>query len=591
MTPPAAPPLPGRAAVRRLFGYLQPYRWAVAGAALCLLLGTPARLFSPLVTKYIVDEVIGKRRVEMLWPALLVMLAVHFVGAALQAGQGFLTGVVGQHFVFDLRNDVYRTVQAHSLRFFHDRRSGDLLARVMGDVDTLQDVCVDGVVNLVNNALQFITVAVILLVLSWQVGLATLAPMAGVALLVWLFNSKVRGLYRRIRDRLGDVSAKLQENLLGILVIKAFAREAEELVRFEAENRRYRDEAIKGIVARSVYFSSVFTVGFISSFVMVGVGAWYVLAGTFTLGGLIAYRGYWWSLFFPIQSLAQVNEMLQRGLAAAARLFEVLDEPKEIVDAPDAAELTRVDGALTFEQVTFGYRADEPVLTGVDLHVEPGGSLGVVGPSGAGKSTLLTLLLRLYDPLEGRILLDGHDLRQVTQRSLRHQCSIVTQEPFLFNASIRDNILYGRLEATEEELFAAAVAANAHDFVQQFADGYETVVGERGVKLSGGQKQRLCIARAFLADPRVLLLDEATAAVEPESEAIIQAALERLEQGRTAVIVSHRLSMVRDCDEIVVVLDGHLAEQGTHDELMAREGGWYARMYRLQMQGIDLAAD
>lgn len=566
----------------RLVRYLKPYWWQIAVGLACLLLATPAQLFPPLVWKFIVDEVIVNRKVELLLPAILVMMAVHLVGVGFSALRTYLLGVVAQRFVYDLRNELYRKLQSHSLRFFHERRSGDLLARVIGDVDTLQEVAINGVDNIIANALQFIGVAAIIVALNWKVGTLTLVPMAGVALLVWLFNARIRGLYRRIRDRLGDVSAKLQENLLGILIIKAFAHELYELQRFEQENRRYLNESIKGVIARTVYFPAVFTVGFFSSVVMVGVGAVFVLRGEFTIGGLVAYRGYWWQLFAPVFSLAQINEMVQRALAAASRVFEILDAPLEITDAPDAIDLLEVRGHITFEHVTFAYDDRNGVLQDVSFEVLPGQKVGIVGPSGAGKSTILALLLRLWEPQEGRILLDGYDLRQIKQESLRRHCAIVTQEPFLFNDTVKNNIRYGRLDATDDEVVEAAKLANAHEFIEQLPNGYDTVVGERGVRLSGGQKQRICIARAFLANPRILLLDEATASVEPESEAVIHAALERLMEGRTTIIVSHRLSMVRDCDQILVIQGGQVVERGTHEELMAN-GGWYARMYRLQM--------
>jgi ABC-type multidrug transport system fused ATPase/permease subunit len=568
--------------LRRLLPYLKPYWRPIALGFFCLVLATPASLFHPLVWMFVVDKVIVGGRHGLLLPALAVMAGVHLLSVGLGALRTYILGLVGQKFVTDLRLDLYRKIQAHSLEFFHQRRSGDLIARVIGDVDVLQQAAVNGVVDALANALQFVVVACVIVVMCPLVGVLTLLPMIGVVLLVYAFNSRVRGLYRRIRDRLGDVSAKLGENLSGILVIKSFAREPHEQERFEAENVHYQREAVRGVLASAVYFPAVFTIGFVSSIVMLGVGAWAIWPHSLTIGGLVALGRYWWQLFFPVQSLAQINEMLQRANAAAGRVFEVLDAPPEITDLPAARDLGHAGGRLTLENVTFAYVPGRPVIRGLDVEVLPGQKLGIVGPSGAGKSTLLSLLMRFYDPEAGRVLLDQTDIRELKQASLRRHMAIVTQEPFLFNDTVQANILYGRLGASAEEAYAAARQANAHDFILGLPRGYQTVTGERGVRLSGGQKQRLCIARAFLADPRILLLDEATAAVEPETEALIQAALERLMLGRTTVIVSHRLSMVRDCDLIVVIERERIAERGRHDELMSR-GGWYARMYRLQM--------
>lgn len=571
----------------RLLGLMRPYVTPIVIGFTCLVLATPAQMFPPLVWKYVVDEVIMNRKVEHLLPAMLVMLAVHLIGTGLSAARTYLLGVAGQRFVADLRNRLHDKLMRQSVRYHHDRKSGDLMARVIGDVDTLQEVVINGVDNVLGNALSLIWVAGIIVWLNWKVGTLTLLPLAVVAVMVWFFNLRVKGLYRAIRDRLGDLSAKLQENLLGVVIIKAFAREAYEQERFQQVNAEYLSTSLTGVKVRSVYFPGVMTVGFLSNIAMIGVGAYFVLRGEFTIGGLVAYRGYWWQLFAPVFSLAQVNEMIQRAIAAASRVFEVLDAPEEVTDAPDAIAPDTVQGHIRFDRVHFAYNPERPILQDVSFEVLPGQRIGIVGPSGTGKTTILNLMLRLYDPQEGRISLDGYDLRQLQQEAFRRHIALVTQEPFLFNDTVRHNILFGRLYATDEEIETAARLANAHDFVADLPQGYDTLVGERGVKLSGGQKQRICIARAFLANPKVLLLDEATASVEPESEALIQAALERLMQGRTTVIVTHRLSLVRDCDRILVVDEGRVIESGRHEELLEHDG-WYARMYRLQMEGGTL---
>jgi len=571
----------------RLLGLMRPYLVPIVIGFTCLVLATPAQMFPPLVWKYVVDEVILNHKVEHLLPAMLVMLAVHLVGMGLSAARTYLLGVAGQRFVADLRNRLHAKLMRQSVRYHHDRKSGDLMARVIGDVDTLQEVVINGVDNILGNALSLIWVAGIIVWLNWKVGTLTLLPLVVVAVMVWFFNLRVKGLYRAIRDRLGDLSAKLQENLLGVLIIKAFAREAYEQERFQQVNAEFTATSLKGVKVRSVYFPGVMTVGFLSNVAMIGAGAYFVLRGEFTIGGLVAYRGYWWQLFAPVFSLAQVNEMIQRALAAASRVFEVLDAPEEVTDAPDAIALDTVQGHIRFDRVHFAYNPERPVLQDVSFEVLPGQRIGIVGPSGTGKTTILNLMLRLYDPQEGVICLDGYDLRHLQQQAFRRHLALVAQEPFLFNDTVRHNILFGRLDATDEEIETAARLANAHDFIVDLPQGYDTLVGERGVKLSGGQKQRLCIARAFLANPKVLLLDEATASVEPESEALIQAALERLMQGRTTVIVTHRLSLVRDCDRILVIDEGRVIETGKHEQLL-ENGGWYARMYRLQMEGGTL---
>jgi ATP-binding cassette subfamily B protein len=571
----------------RILKYLRPYWRSIAVGLVCLLLATPAGLFHPLVWRYIVDEVIARRRVDLLAPALLAMIGAQMIGSVLSAFRSNLLEKVGQRFVLDLRNETYRKLQGQSLSYLHDNRSGDLQARVMNDIDVLQEVAIQGTDSILASGLSFLWVAGILLSINWRMGVVTLVPMLLVGVLVRIFNVRVRSLYRAARERLGDVGARLQENLAGMIVIKAFAREDAEARRFRAATEEYLRVNVRAINARSLFFPSVHFVGFLSSVLAIGVGAWLVLHGQASVGDLVAYRGYWWFLFSPINTLATVNDLIQRAVAAGRRVFELLDEPEAIQDAPDAVELTNVHGQVTFERVTFAYR-EQPVLREFSLSVAPGEMMALVGPSGSGKSTVLSLIPRFYDPQQGCVRVDGQDVRRVTQASLRRHIAMVLQETFLFSGTILENVRYGRPEATEEEVRAAARAANAHDFIEAMPEGYLTEIGERGVKLSGGQRQRISIARAFLSDPEILILDEATSAVEPESEFIIQQALERLMQGRTTFITSHRLSMVRSADRIAVLDDGRLVELGTHAELLAA-GGLYAAMYRRQMG--DLAGE
>lgn len=566
----------------RILAYLRPYRWRVALGLLCLLFATPLSLVHPWIWKYIVDVVVLERRPEQLLPALGLMLGLHFSGAVLNSVRSNLLEKVGQCFVRDLRNEVYRKLQGQSLQYLHEHRSGDLVSRAIADIDVLQDVAVNGTESILSNVYSFLIVVISLLVLSPLLGSITITPILVVYFLVRIFNTRVKRMYRAARDRLGDVSARLQENLLGMMVVKAFAKENAEAQRFWKTTDDYRQVQFEAVNARTVFFPLSQFVGFISNVLAVGVGAWLILQGRFTLGGLVAYRGYWWQLYSPVSQLAQINDLIQRGNAAAARVFELLDAPVSVSDAPDAIELREVRGRVTFEGVRFGY-GDRPVLNGIDLDVAPGEAVALVGSSGAGKSTLLNLIPRFWDPQGGRVLVDGRDVRAVTQQSLRRHLAMVLQETFLFSGTVLENVRYARPEATLEEAREAARAANALEFIEnELPNGWETQIGERGVKLSGGQRQRISIARAFLADPEILILDEATSAVEPESEWIIQQALERLMRNRTTFIISHRLSIVRGADRILALEDGRIAEEGTHDQLLAR-GGLYAEMYRLQM--------
>jgi ABC-type multidrug transport system fused ATPase/permease subunit len=452
----------------------------------------------------------------------------------------------------------------------------------MSDVDQLQEVVINGTDSVLHNLYSFGLVAASLLVMSPILGSITIAPIVIVAVLVRLFNVRVKRLYRAGRDRLGDVSARLQENLLGMMVVKAFAREAAEAERFRQTTDSYRQVQFEAVNARTVFFPLVQYIGFLSNALAVGVGAWLILQGRFTIGGLVAYRGYWWQLYSPVQQLAQINDLIQRGAAAGARVFEILDEEVTVSDRSDASDLSEVKGRVTWDHVSFAYK-DRPVLHDICLDVAPGEAVAFVGSSGSGKSTLLNLVPRFWDPQQGRVLIDGVDVRTVTQHSLRSHIAMVLQETFLFSGTVLENVCYGRPGATLEEAREAARAANALEFIEnELPVGWDTQIGERGVKLSGGQRQRISIARAFLADPEILILDEATSAVEPESEWLIQQALDRLMDGRTTFIVSHRFSMVRGADRIIVLDGGRLIEEGSHEALLTQNGE-YAEMYRLQM--------
>lgn len=602
----------------RLFKLLRPY-WPMIGVGLILLiLSTPCELFPALIWKYVTDDLIlaGKyhptpvlhtlisfgghvqEKLALLFWAMVWLFVVYAFGEVMGTISTNLMSRVAQKFILTFRNRVYHKLQSQSLGYLQRQRTGDLMSRAMGDVDEIQTFIVNSIDVIIGEGIVWIATVVLVLLMNWKVAVVSLAPLAVVYVLLRYFNAKIKPIYTAARERLGDISTRLQENLSGVVVIKIFGREEQEAGRFRAATESYYREQIRAINARSIFFSFTRAVGFFSNIFMVGVGGFFILTNRgFSLGDLIAFRAYWWRLYGPVQTLARVNDMVQKAMAAARRVFEVLDAPDELPDAADAQLLTHVLGTMEVRDVTFRYPAEAVggrespvVLEDVSLRIEPGQTVALCGPSGSGKSTVLNLLLRFYDPTSGQVLLDGHDLRSIRRDGLRKKFALVQQETFLFNDSILDNIRYGHPEATMEQVVAAAKAANAHGFISDFPRGYETKVGERGVRLSGGQKQRLSIARAFLANPTVLLLDEPTSSVEPDSEATIIAALDRLMAGRTTVLTSHRPSLINQADLVYVIENGRVTEQGPPAEL-ARHDGWFSRFMRSAEEAMPEMAE
>jgi ATP-binding cassette, subfamily B, bacterial len=614
----------------RLFRLLKPYRGRIAIALTLLLLSMPGELFPGIIWMYVVDRLAQHehtRWTEIVhplisfggrlatWQPLLLsaiswLLGVYLLAETFGTVSSNVMQRVAQRFILGLRNRVYHKLQTQSLGYLQRQRTGDLMSRAMGDVDELQTFVVGSIDVIIGEGLMwFVTVAMVMSI-DWLVATVSLAPLIVVYLMLRVFNRKIQPIYKEARERAGDVSTRLQENLSGLVVIKIFGRENAEARRFQDTTEAYYRSQVRAINARSVFFPFSRAVGFLSNVFMIGVGGWSILSGgSFTIGKLLAFRAYWWRLFGPIQTLARVNDMVQRAVAAGRRVFEVLDAPDELPDAPDAIAVSDVRGTMELRNVTFaygaeaapsrgtGFRSAQPggngseqgletrattgpvVLHDVSISIEPGQTVALCGPSGSGKSTVLNLLLRFYDPVAGEVTLDGRDLRRVKRDSLRSHFALVQQETFLFNDSILDNIRYGHAEATMDQVIVAAKAANAHGFISKLPNGYDTKVGERGVRLSGGQKQRISIARAFLANPSVLLLDEPTSSVEPDSEAAIIAALDRLMEGRTTVLTSHRPSLINQADMVYVIEDGRVTEQGPPDALRDN-GGWFERFMR-----------
>ena len=595
MADPDPAPQPDAGVFRRLLHLLRP-QWKMIGVGVALLiLYVPCELFPAAVALYVVDHLIQRQEtyrwmevlfslggrltgaVPLLISAVAWMAGVYLVGAAMNTVSGNLMERVAQRFILDLRNRVYAKLQGQSLSYLHRQRTGDLMSRCIGDVNELQQFIVNGIDQILAEGLIWVVTVAWLMTLDWRVTGGMILPLIAVYGLLRVFNKRIAVIYKSARESASRVSTRLQENLSGVVVIKIFNREREEAGRFEAETKANYDDQIRATNARSLFFPFTRAIGFLSNVVMIGLGGYLILAGTsFTLGKLLAFRSVWYRLFGPIYTLARVNDMVQKSSAAGRRVFTILDAPEELPDPINVKPLSTVRGAMELRGVTFSYLGTDAVLHDIDLTIEPGQTVALCGPSGGGKSTILNLLLRFYDPTEGAVTLDGHDLRSLRREELRRHFALVQQETFLFAETIADNLRYGRPGATQEEVVRAARAANAHTFISRMPDGYDTLVGERGVRLSGGQKQRISIARGFLADPAILLLDEPTSSVEPDSEMAIIAALDRLMVGRTTVLTSHRPSLINQADVVYVVQEGEIVASGPI-HAARRESPWFDR--------------
>ena len=577
-------------ALKRLIFYLHPYWRGLTVTTLFILAQTALNLAPPLFQREIVDGVIGAGQVGRLLPLILGMTAIYALSGLTEFGDQYLRHTIGERILYDLRVRIYDHLQRLSLAFFERTSTGELMSRVSNDVNALEQFITHGTILTGVAALRLLGGTVVLLVLDWRLALVALLPVPLIALGLRWFNRRARPIYRRVRDRLGDVNARLQDDLAGIRVIQAFGQEDAELDRFSAVSQRYLTERVASIGTWSTFFPALGFLTNVGSVLVLGMGAWMVFQGRLTLGTLVAFLSYIVAFYEPIRRLTDIDNILQQAGAAADRVFELMDQTPDIRDAEGALALEKVTGEVAFEDVHFRYGPGDEVLHDVDFHVAPGEVIALVGPSGAGKTSIANLLCRFYDPTHGRVLIDGHDLRDVQVRSLRQHVSVVLQDTFLFNGTVRANLTYGVPDATDAEMIAAAQAAYAHEFILAMPSGYDTEVGERGIKLSGGQRQRLALARAILTDPRILILDEATSSVDAEAEYLIQQALEQVLQGRTAFVIAHRLSTVRNADKIIALDEGRIREIGNHRELLARNG-LYSQLYQRQMELASLGQE
>jgi subfamily B ATP-binding cassette protein MsbA len=569
--------------LRRLFSFLTPYWKTLIVTALLLLARAGFDLIPPLFQRAIVDEVITARDLARLGALVGSLVGVYFLQQVANAGDMFLRHSLGEKFILDLRVRLYSYLQKLSLSFFERTSTGELMSRVTNDVNVLEQFVTHGTALTAVDLLRLVGAAIILLVLDTRLAVLVLLPVPVLAVSLRYFNTRIRPVYRRVRARLGGINARLQDSLSGIHVIQAFVQEDRELERFSAESESYYTARVQGIRYWATFFPAMQFVASLGAVVVLGVGASMVIRGNMSLGTLVAFLSYIISFYEPVNRLTEVDNIFQEAIAAGERIFELLDEKSDIEDAPGAIALPPLEARVDFEDVHFRYGTGDEVLRDVTFHMAPGEVVALVGPSGAGKTSIANLLCRFYDPIDGRITVDGYELRGVHLASLRRQIAVVLQDTFLFNSSVRENLLFGRPGASEEELIAATKAAYAHDFIMALPHGYDTEIGERGVRLSGGQKQRLALARAILADPRILILDEATSSVDAEAEYLIQQALEAVLEGRTALVIAHRLSTIRNADKIIALEEGRIVEVGDHRELM-QHGGLYSQLYQRQLE-------
>jgi ABC-type multidrug transport system fused ATPase/permease subunit len=567
---------------RRRLGMLvrltRPYRTRTLLSVVSLLLATATALAPPFLSKYAVDDGIRRHDLGALWWIVGAFLVAGLLNWAMSYAQTYLTGWVGERILADLRNRLFDHLQRLSLGFFERNRAGVIISRLTNDVEAIDQLVTDGVTSLVQNTLTLVGTAILLFILDWRLALATLLVIPFMSLATIIFRVRSARAYAAVRERLGLVTATLAEDIAGMRIVQAFTRERTNTENFRKVAERYRDSNMETVVLNGLYFPFVDLLSSVALAVVLGYGGHLYFQGEVTLGTLFAFMLYVQNFFDPVQQLSQLYNTFLSATAALDKIVDVLDEEPEVLDKPDAKPLPHVEGHVRFENVRFGYGEGPEVLHGLDLDVPAGTTVALVGHTGAGKSTIAKLLARFYDPREGGITIDGHDLRDVTQASLRRQLGIVPQEGFLFAGTVSENIAFGRPEAPAGDIVNAAETIGAHEFVSNLENGYETQLQERGTRLSLGQRQLVALGRALLADPRILILDEATSSVDIGTERKIERALRRLLAGRTAFVIAHRLSTIRDADLIVVLEHGRVIEQGTHEELLQKQG-LYTSLY------------
>ncbi|MEM7028282.1 MAG: ABC transporter ATP-binding protein [Chloroflexota bacterium] len=567
--------------VTRMLGFLRPYTGRMILAFCLMLLATGLTLLVPYLIKEAIDQHIfngdtaGLNRI-----ALLIIGA--FIGIYVTtAGQRYLLSWVGQRVLANLRDQLFRHLQALPLAYHDKHIVGVTVSRVINDVAVINELLSQGLITLIGDLLTLIGILIIMLALDFQLALLTFIVLPIMIVITVLFSQRAKVAFREIRARVADVVGNLAEDIAGMKVIQAFAQETASQARFQDLNDKNRQANVDAMTLSFMYLPSVEFLGMVATAIILWFGGLAVREDELTLGVLVAFLAYVTRFFQPLQELSRIYTTMQSAMAGGEQVLRLLDTPASIADAPDAVLMPVIKGDVKFDNVSFAYLEDTPVLTDINLTIEAGQTVALVGPTGAGKTSIANLVARFYEVTEGSITIDGHDIRAVSQQSLRGQSGLVPQDPFLFSGTIADNIRFAKLDASEDEIQAAAKQANAHDFIDNLPGRYQTQILEGGANLSVGQRQLLCIARAILADPRILILDEATANIDTLTEVLIQNALEQLLSGRTALVIAHRLSTIRNADVICVIQDGQIVQQGNHDHLLSQEG-LYRNLYENQ---------
>ncbi len=568
--------------ITRLFSYLIPYKIQIGFALLISICVTALNLLPPRLIGLIIDSAVNKKQIIVLYKMCFLLLATYISVNILNGIKIYLMGKLGQNITYDLWQEVYRNVHRLSFRFFDESQTGNIMSRITNDVTAIERVVVDGLDTTIIAFFTLVGISIVLFKMNWKLALITMVPVPVLALIAYLITVKAHAIYREVRKKMGEISALLQENISGIRETKSFVREEYEINRLEAKSNEYVKTNIQAIKLWATFSPAIVTATALGTFLVLLFGGKIAIeTGNLSTGDIVSFLFYLGLFYQPIHQLNMVNHMLQHARASSERVFEIIDAEPDVKEVENALSLQKCSGEVVFDDVHFSYRKGVEVLHGISFEAKKGETIALVGPTGAGKTTIINLIPRFYDVDSGEIRIDGIDIRRYKIKDLRKAIGIVMQEPFLFSGTIMENICYGKLEATFDEIVNAAKLANAHDFIIKLPDGYQHQIGERGIKLSVGEKQRIAIARVILKNPPILIFDEATSSVDNETEAMIQQAISRLLKNRTSFVIAHRLSTVINAHKILVINNGYIVEQGTHKELL-QKSGLYAKLYEIQ---------